>query len=78
MWTVNRVEPDDGVYDRIDPYWIDFEMMFLPHVRKRKWRMWMDDGVEFLTHPAMQARAMVGVPDFVRQDRDGVPRGLIQ
>jgi hypothetical protein len=21
------VEPDDGVYDRIDPYWIDFEMI---------------------------------------------------
>jgi len=24
------VEPDDGVYDRIDPYWIDFEMTLVP------------------------------------------------
>ena len=28
------VEPDAGVYDRIDPYWIDFEMILVPHVRK--------------------------------------------
>jgi hypothetical protein len=72
------VEPDDGVYDRIDPYWIDFEMILVPHVRKRKWRMWVDHGVEFFIHPAMQARAMVGFPEFFRQDRDGVPRGVIQ
>ena len=28
------VEPDDGVYDRIDPYWIDFELVLVPLVRK--------------------------------------------
>ena len=72
------VEPDDGVYDRIDPYWIDFEMILVPHVRKRKWRMWVDHGVEFFIHPAMQARAMVGFPEFFRQDSDRVPRGVIQ
>jgi len=26
------VEPDPGVYDRIDPYWIDFEMILVPHM----------------------------------------------
>ena len=25
------VEPDEGVYDRIDPYWIDFELVLVPH-----------------------------------------------
>ena len=50
------VEPDEGVYDRIDPYWIDFELVLLPHVRKWKWRMWTEYGVEFFIHPAMQAR----------------------
>jgi hypothetical protein len=33
------VEPDDGVYDRIDPYWIDFGMVLVPQVRKWKWRI---------------------------------------
>jgi hypothetical protein len=46
------VEPDDGVYDRVDPYWIDFEMVLVPQVRKWKWRMWADHGVEFFIHPA--------------------------
>ena len=72
------VEPDDGVYDRIDPYWIDFEMIFVPHVRKRKWRMCADHGVEFFIHPVMQARPSVGFPEFFRQDREGLPRGVIQ
>jgi len=72
------VEPDDGVYDRIDPYWIDFELVFVPHLRKSKWRMWADYGVEFFIHPAMQATADVGFPEFFRQDRAGQPRGLIQ
>ena len=36
------VEPDDDVYDRIDPYWIDFELILVPQVRKWKWRMWVD------------------------------------
>ena len=34
------VEPDEGVYDRIDPYWIDFGLIPIPQVRKWKWRMW--------------------------------------
>ena len=72
------VEPDAGVYDRIDPYWIDFELVLVPHVRKWKWRMWADHGVEFFIHPAMQASAELGFPDFFRQDRDGQPQGLIQ
>jgi hypothetical protein len=33
------VEPDDSVYDRIDPYWIDFEVILVPNVGKWKWRM---------------------------------------
>jgi hypothetical protein len=72
------VEPDDGVYDRLDPYWIDFEMILVPRVRKWKWRMWADHGVEFFIHPAMRAKPMVGFPEFFRQDREGQPRGLIQ
>ena len=48
------VEPDDGVYDRVDPYWIDFEMVLVPQIRKWKWRMWADHGVEFFIHPAMR------------------------
>ena len=72
------VEPDDGVYDRIDPYWIDFEMVLVPQIRKRKWRMWADHGVEFFIHPAMQAKPVVGFPEFFRQDREGLPRGVIQ
>jgi len=72
------VEPDDDVYDRIDPYWIDFELILVPQVRKWKWRMWVDHGVEFFIHPAMRARATIGFPEFFRQDRDGMPRGVIQ
>ena len=33
------VEPDDGVHDRVDPYWIDFELVPVPHTWTRKWRM---------------------------------------
>jgi hypothetical protein len=73
-----RVEPDDGVYDRIDPYWIDFEMILVLQVRKWKWRTWVDHGVEFFIHPAMRAKLMVGFPEFFRQDREGLPRGVIQ
>jgi len=72
------VEPDDGVYDRVDPYWIDFEMVLVQQVRKWKWRMWADHGVEFFIHPAMLAKPAVGFPEFFRQDREGLPRGLIQ
>ena len=72
------VEPDDGVYERIDPYWINFEMILVPHVRKWKWRMWADHGVEFFIHPAMQAGPAVGFPEFFREDREGMPRGVIQ
>jgi len=72
------VEPDNGVYDRIDPYWIDFELVLVPVVRKWKWRMWSDYGVEFFIHPAMQATPELGFPEFFRQDRNGRPRGVIQ
>ena len=47
------VEPDDGVYDRIDPYSIDFEMILVPQARKWRWRMWADHGVEFFIHPQL-------------------------
>ena len=72
------VEPDEGVYDRIDPYWIDFELVLVPLVCKWKWRMWSEYGVEFFIHPAMQATPELGFPEFFRQDRDGQPRGVIQ
>jgi hypothetical protein len=72
------VEPDEGVYHRIDPYWIDFELVLVPVVRKWKWRMWGDYGVEFFIHPAMQATPEIGFPEFFRQDRSGEPRGVIQ
>ena len=72
------IEPDPDVYERIDPYWIDFDPVQAPHTRKRKWRMWIDYGVEFFIHPAMQATPESGFPDFFRQDRDGRPRGVIQ
>jgi hypothetical protein len=58
------VEPDDEVYDRIDSYWIDFEMVLDLQVRKWKWRMWSDHGVEFFIHPAMLARPSVGFLSF--------------
>ena len=70
------VEPDEGVYDRIDPYWIDFRL--IPSPRKWKWRMWADHGVEFFIHPAMQAGPDISFPQFFQQDRDGRPRGVIQ
>ena len=72
------VEPDRAVYDRIDPYWIDFELILVPDVRKRKWRMWADHGVEFFVHPVMLASPGIGFPQFFRLDRDGRPRGVIQ
>jgi hypothetical protein len=72
------VEPDPGVYDRIDPYWIDFELVLAPQVRKWKARMWVDHGIEFFIHPAMQASPELGFPEFFRQNRDGQPRGVIQ
>lgn len=72
------VEPDPGVYERIDQYWIDFELILVPHVRKWKPRMWVDHGVEFFIHPAMRASSEADFPDFFRHDRDGQPRGVIQ
>jgi hypothetical protein len=56
------VEPDADVYDRIEPYWIDFELVLVPHLRKWKWRMWADHGF----------------PEFFRQDREGRARGLVR
>ena len=72
------VEPDEAIYDLIDPYWIDFELVLVPHLRKWKWKMWADHGVEFFIHPAMQASPELGFPEFFRQDRNGNPRGVIQ
>jgi len=72
------VEPDESVYDRIDPYWIDFELVPIPQARRLKWRMWADHGVEFFIHPAMQAGPDISFPQFFQQDRDGRPRGVIQ
>ena len=72
------VEPDDRVYERLDPYWIDFELVPVPGLRTKKWRMWADHGVEFFAHPAMQAAPEMGFPEFFRRDRDGRPRGIIQ
>jgi len=72
------IEPDDGVYERIDPYWIDFELVPVPRLRKRKWRMWVDHGVEFFIHPGMLAAPGLGFPEFFRRDRNGRPRGIVQ
>ena len=72
------VEPDLEVYDRIDPYWIDFTLVPIPHLGKRGWRMCAERGVEFFIHPAMDAAPNVGFPEFFRQDRDGRPRGVIR
>ena len=72
------VEPDPGVYDRIDPYWTDFELVLVPHLRQWKWRMWAEHGVEFFIHPVMQATRVTGFPEFFRRSRDGSPRGVIE
>jgi hypothetical protein len=72
------VEPDPDVYERVDPYWIDFTPVFVRTAGKWRWRMWADHGVEFFIHPAMQATEDEGFPEFFRQDRVGWPRGLIR
>jgi hypothetical protein len=72
------VEPDQHVYDRIDPYWIDLELVLVPQLRKWKWRMWADHGVEFFIHPIMQAGPEITFPAFFRKGRDGQLRGVIQ
>ena len=72
------VEPNLEVYDRVDPYWIDFTPIFVPTAGKWRWRMWSDYGVEFFIHPAMQATADEGFPVFLRHDRAGRPRGVIR
>ena len=72
------VEPDLDVYDRIDPYWIDFRPVFVRTAGKWRWRMWADHGVEFFIHPAMQATEEEGFPEFFRHDRAGLPRGVIR
>src|ERR1700734_896085 len=48
------VEPDDGVYDRIDPYWIELEMILVPQMRKWKWRKWGGSRCRIL-HPSRHA-----------------------
>ena len=72
------VEPDQHVYDRIDPYWIDLELVLVPQLRKWMWRMWADHGVEFFIHPIMQAGPEITFPEFFRKGRDGQSRGVIQ
>ena len=72
------VEPDPGVYERIDPYCIDFELVPVPALRKRKWRMWAEYGLEFFIHPHMNAAPGTGFPEFFRRDRDGRRRGVIR
>jgi hypothetical protein len=72
------VEPDLDVYDRVDPYWIDFTPIFVRTAGKWRWRMWADHGVEFFIHPAMQATPEEAFPAFFRRDRAGRPRGLIR
>ena len=72
------VEPDLDVYDRVDPYWIDFTPIFVRPAGKWRWRMWAEHGVEFFIHPAMQATPEEAFPVFFRHDRAGRPRGLIR
>ena len=72
------VEPDLAAYERIDPYWIDFAPVLAQQVGKWKWRMWVDHGIEFFIHPAMQATPDEGFPEFFRHDREGRARGVIQ
>jgi hypothetical protein len=72
------VEPDPDVYERIAPYWVDFETVFVPAMKQRKWKMWVDRGVEFFIHPAMRAAPGLDFPTFFREDREGRPRGLIR
>ena len=71
------VEPDPGVYDRLDPYWLNFDLVLIPHSRKWKWPMWADKGIEFFIHPSMRASAEEAFPQFFRQDRDGNARGVV-
>jgi hypothetical protein len=72
------VEPDPNVYDRIDPYWMDFTPVFVPSAQKWRWRMWADHCVEFFIHRGMQATADEGFPQFFRHDRTGRPRGVVR
>ena len=58
------IEPGAEVYERIDPYWIDFSLVLAPAVRKWKSRMWIDHGLEFFIHPAMQAGPEESFPEF--------------
>jgi hypothetical protein len=65
------VESDLDVYDRVDPYRIDFTPVFRTAGNWR-WRMWADNGVEFFMHPAMQATPEEAFPELFRHDRAGV------
>src|ERR1035438_5851345 len=44
MWTDTWVEPDDGVYDRVDLIGSISRWVLVPQIRKWKWRMWADHG----------------------------------
>jgi hypothetical protein len=72
------VVPDEGVFERIDPYWTDFSPMFDQRTRIWGCRMRMDHGVEFFIHPAMQASGATGFPEFFRCDRHGRECGVIR
>jgi len=58
------VEPDTDVYERIDPYWINFTPVLVQPVRRWKWQMGADHGVKFFIHPAMQATPDESFPRF--------------
>ncbi len=54
------IEPDPNVYERVDPFWIDFEVVFMPHARKWKGQMRTRHGVEFFIHSSSGRTAMGG------------------
>lgn len=58
------VEPDDAVYDRIDPHWIDFEMILVLQVRQWKWRMWADHAWSFSSLPPYAQNRWSGFRSF--------------
>lgn len=68
------VEPNDGVYGRIDPYWIEFEMILVPQIRKWKWRMWAGHGVEFFSIPPCAQNRRSGFRSFPARSRRAAER----
>jgi ribosome-binding protein aMBF1 (putative translation factor) len=66
--------PSFSVWKR---YWIDSQMVLVPHAQKRKWRILADNGAEFFIRPTIQAAPAIGFPEFFRKDRDGRPRSVV-